>query len=61
MTDSAGQPDGGAERRDEDRPKRSAGLLGGASAPAESWDERPESDEQVRDRYLADRPPHHGD
>jgi hypothetical protein len=27
----------------------------------ESWGERPEDDDELLRRYLAERPPHHGD
>ncbi len=43
-----------------ERPAPPSRLLGEPGA-VESWDERPESEAQVRDRYLAERPPHHGD
>jgi len=30
-------------------------------SPPESWDEIPEDADEVEARYVADRPPHHGD
>lgn len=68
MGRDGGGEDGGESRREVGKPTGYAGpgpadLLPDQTSDdlAAGWGERRETDDELLQRYLADRPPHHGD